>query len=672
MRPCVWGTEWPGARVVDGCSLPGYNTQTFGKESDMSTTTAIDTAQLLKNHFGFDTFREGQQEVIGHLMAGDSAAAVFPTGGGKSLCYQLPALGLSGLTLVVSPLIALMKDQIDALQARGIAAERLDSSLSAAEYSGVVQGVRSGTLRLLYVAPERFANERFREMITQATVSLFAVDEAHCISEWGHNFRPDYLKLARFAQECGAERILALTATAPPNVLEDICREFSISENRAVRTDFYRSNLRLLTSATSADERDELLASRLAQRPKGATIVYVTQQKTAERVAKFLRENGLDARHYHAGLKSDERTASQDWFIHGEQAIMVATIAFGMGIDKSDIRYIYHYNLSKSIENYAQEIGRAGRDGQEAICETLVVPADMRTLENFVFGDTPTSAAVHSLVADVFSRGPELGLSFYGLAAQHDIRELVVRTLITYLELEGYLEGGTPYYAQYRFKPLTSSAEILGRFQGDRREFLATLFRQAKSGRTWFSLDIDTCVAATKSDRQRVVRALDYLAEQGLIELSVAGVHHRFRVVKSPDVPALAQQLYDRTVGRQERELERLQTILRLMQHDGCQVSALGGYFGEPLPQNCGHCSWCENERPIQVQEADAPPIDPQVWAQLERLRDEHRDVLSEPQSVARFASGVSSPALTKAKLSRHPLFGSLADVPFVTILAKL
>jgi ATP-dependent DNA helicase RecQ len=215
----------------------------------------IDLTQALTTHFGFREFRAGQREVIEHLMAGRSAAAVFPTGGGKSICYQLPALALEGITLVVSPLIALMKDQIDALAARGIAAQRLDSTLSAEEYREVMQQVRAQSLKLIYVAPERFQNERFREAMKNVRVALFAVDEAHCISEWGHNFRPDYLKLVEFARQCRAERVLALTATATPKVLADICRAFAIQPQCAVRTGFYRPNLTIVATCVSAAER---------------------------------------------------------------------------------------------------------------------------------------------------------------------------------------------------------------------------------------------------------------------------------------------------------------------------------------------------------------------------------------------------------------------------------
>src|SRR5256714_12211015 len=353
------------------------------------TFDTVTPEELLADRFAFTTFRPGQQQVIDTLLAGRSALAVFPTGAGKSLCYQLPALMLDGVTVVVSPLIALMKDQIDLLARQGVDAARLDSSLDAAEARAVTNRLRDGSLKLLYVAPERFNNERFLAQLGEAKIALFAVDEAHCISEWGHNFRPDYLKLAARAREFRAERVLALTATATPAVVADICAGFGIEERDAVVTGFYRPNLTLLTTPARAAERDQLLIDRIQERPPGSTIVYVTLQRTAERVAKLLDS----ARPYHAGMSSEDRVATQEWWTASDRNVVVATIAFGMGIDKADVRYVYHYNLPKGLESYSQEIGRAGRDGEPSICELFACRDDVPTLENFAFGDTPTPEA---------------------------------------------------------------------------------------------------------------------------------------------------------------------------------------------------------------------------------------------------------------------------------------
>jgi ATP-dependent DNA helicase RecQ len=560
-----------------------------------------------------------------------------------------------------------MKDQIDQLKARGLAAERLDSTLDAAQGAVVMQAVRNGQLRLLYVAPERFNNERFREAMQRVRVSLFAIDEAHCISEWGHNFRPDYLKLARFAQQCRAERLLALTATATPAVLDDICRGFHIAPQCAVRTRFYRPNLTVLLTPMSADQRDAELHDRLASHRPGPTIVYVTLQRTAEQVAARLASDGFPARPYHAGMQDEDRASVQDWFLHADQAIVVATIAFGMGIDKANIRSIYHYNLPKSLENFTQEIGRAGRDGLPSTCEVFVCPDDLNALENFAYGDTPSSSAVASLLHEIFSCGEAFDVSLSELSGRHDIRPLVLRTLLTYLELDGYLEEGTPFYASYQFQPLATSAEILGRFEGQRRAFLTQLFRQAQKARKWFHIDLEQAAHAIGAPRERIVRALDYLEAQGLLQLQVAGVRQRFRRLARPqDLPGLAQRLEQRLQQRETREIERLHEVLQLAGHNGCQVSRLGAHFGEPLERPCGHCSWCMHGRqPVRLLPRPNPPIADHIWQEAMAVQRDHSEALPDALALARFLCGLTSPKLTRARLGAHRLFGAFSNVPF-------
>lgn len=623
--------------------------------------------QCLQSRFGFEQFLPGQRQVMEHLLAGRSAAAVFPTGAGKSLCYQLPALLLDGVTLVVSPLIALMKDQIDSLTNRGIAAARIDSTLSVEEYRSVVGQMRSGSLRMLYVAPERFQNERFREMLERTRVALFAVDEAHCISEWGHNFRPDYLKLVEFARRCRAERLLALTATATPKVLADICQSFGIQNECAVRNSSYRENLTIRTTPVDAASRDDILGERLRRRPAGPTIVYVTLQRTAEELAAKLSSRGFTARAYHAGLEDDHRSEVQDWFMQCQSGIVVATIAFGMGIDKGGIRYVYHYNLPKSLENYSQEIGRSGRDGKPATCEMFVCVEDLNQLENFAYGDTPTREAVERLVEEVFAQGPDIDVSYYELSARCDIRQLVVRTLLTYLELDGYISGGTPYYSVYRFQPLRSSQEILAEFDGERREFLEKLLRQVQKAKTWFSIDVDRAAQNLGATRDRVVRALDYLAERGWVDLRAEGTRNRYREMKSPaDRLVLARQLHDRTVERERQEIARLGQVLELADRPDCQVVALCRHFGESRSQPCGHCTRC-----LEPTNAPRPAprpkriVDASIVEKAKHLRKQFPIPLSDPVAMARFLCGISSPALTRAKLTSHALFASLDGYPF-------
>ena len=639
----------------------------------VSSCVTDEPLSLLERRFGFSEFLPGQRRVIDALLAGHSAAAVFPTAGGKSICYQLPALALDGLTLVVSPLVALMKDQIDALLARGIRARRLDSTLSADEYRGVVQALRTGELQLLYVAPERFNNERFRGMVENLHISLFAVDEAHCISEWGHNFRPDYLKLARFVRECGAERVLALTATATSEVLRDVCRSFEIAPEHAVRTPFYRANLRLLATLVEASEREAKLETKLEERPPGATIVYVTLQRTAEQLCDRLVAAGLEARAYHAGMEGDDRAAVQDWFFASDAAIVVATIAFGMGIDKPDIRYVYHFNLPKSLEGYAQEIGRAGRDGAAAVCEMLVCEDDLNTLENFAYGDTPSGAAIERLLDELFELGENFDVSLHQLSASCDIRLLVVRTLLTYLELDGYLEGGTPVYSVYQFQPQMSSKEILSEFEGEYRHFLESVFRRSKKGRTWFTVDVDEVARDLGAPRARLVLALDALHERGMLEVRATGVRHRYRRVREPDSRAeLVESLRERVVRREGAEVGRLADVINWVRLDRCQVRALGARFEDEAGQPCGHCSWCEGGPVAREVPVRAPAKIPDgVWEEVLAFRGEYEKALGEPRALARFLCGVGSPWLTRARLPSHRLFGRLREVRFSEVLER-
>jgi len=628
--------------------------------------------QLLKQHFGFDTFRPGQREVIDAILNKGAALAVFPTGGGKSLCYQLPALAFDGVTMVVSPLIALMKDQIDFLQSHNIAAERLDSSLGADETRRVTDQIRSGELRLLYVAPERFNNERFLSMIKQAKISLFAVDEAHCISEWGHNFRPDYLKIAETARAVGAERVLALTATATPDVVLDIRRAFDIDESAAVVTGFYRKNLMLATTPVTYSERDNVLIKRLQSRTPGPTIVYVTLQKTAERVADRLAGAGFEAKAYHAGMESDDRHAVQDWWMSSASRIVVATIAFGMGIDKADVRYVYHYNMPKSLESYSQEIGRAGRDDKSSTVEMLACADDLTTLENFVYGDTPTRESLRGLVDELLSKGDEFDVGQIDLSFRHDIRMLVLRTALTYLELLGVLRQGTPFYAGYEFRPIKELKSILSLFSGEPGQLVRDIFAKSKHGTKWLSIDPDDMALRLDKPRGRIVRALEYLEQNGWIEMRASDLRHRYyRLPGKHDVDLLASELSARYLRREQADQARLSQVVDLVQHDGCQTNFLVAHFGEHRSEPCGHCTYCRTgvvrELPPAQKKLEVPgDIDIEA---LRQLRAKHPRALGLPRQAARFLCGLSSPAVGRARLGRNTLFGALEEAHFGDVL---
>ncbi|CAM3834405.1 DNA helicase RecQ [Alkalicoccus chagannorensis] len=336
-----------------------------------------EAAQKLKEHFGYESFRDGQEALLDRVFHNTNTMGIMPTGGGKSITYQIPSLLLPGITLVISPLISLMKDQVDELKEAGIHATFINSSLSAAETQSRLESVRIGVYKLVFVAPERLEAPSFLRMLKQCPVSLLAVDEAHCLSQWGHDFRPSYRRIPGLIEELPSDPVvLALTATATPTVTEDICASLGIAEKHVVKTGFARDNLSFFVE--KGVDRDRYLIDYISRDPASSGIIYCATRKEVERVYAMLLKKGISIGRYHGGMEPEERRAAQEAFVYEETNIIVATNAFGMGINKSNVRFILHQNMPRTVESYYQEAGRAGRDGGPSDCILLFSPQDVQ------------------------------------------------------------------------------------------------------------------------------------------------------------------------------------------------------------------------------------------------------------------------------------------------------
>lgn len=387
----------------------------------------MDRNRILKSYYGFDTFKEGQAEVIDSIMAGRDVMCIMPTGAGKSVCYQIPALMQNGTTLVVSPLISLMKDQVSALSQMDIKAAYINSSMTSQEYGRTLSAMSRGLYRIVYVAPERLHSETFAEICREIDIPFIAVDEAHCISQWGQDFRPSYLRIAEFVRELPGRPVIgAFTATATPDVKEDIKTLLELDEPFCITTSFDRPNLSF--TVIHPDNKERQLLKTLAKRRGQTGIIYCTKRKDVESVCELLESRGFEATRYHAGLSDEERIANQDDFIYDRRKIMVATNAFGMGIDKSDVSFVIHYSMPKNIESYYQEAGRAGRDGSRADCILFYSPGDVNTIKFFIENPAQNDELSDDEIAEIKEKDYERLRQMVFFSTTRDcLREFILR-----------------------------------------------------------------------------------------------------------------------------------------------------------------------------------------------------------------------------------------------------
>ncbi|EGX95334.1 ATP-dependent DNA helicase recQ [Cordyceps militaris CM01] len=646
--------------------------------------------KLLTETFGYKAFRHEQAGAIQRLLAGDNTLTVFPTGAGKSLCYQIPAIafeqldlksgskapGEHGVSIVVSPLIALMKDQVDALRRRNLPADCIDSTKTWEQLQEIYAGLRQGKLRLLYCAPERLNNEGFVETMrhVRGGVRLLAVDEAHCVSEWGHSFRPEYLKVARFAKEINAERVVCLTATATPKVIKDICDTFAIQPEGVFRTTLYRPNLNLHVKAAKTKQDKYPLIFQFLNAHPGPTLVYVTLQQQALSMAADLRKEGYDAEAFHAGLNVEVKTKIQDRFLANKVRIVVATIAFGMGIDKPDIRNIIHFDLSSTVEEYCQQIGRAGRDGKTSNCMYYICPDDWYIRENFARGDLPSPQSLKAFLTDIFRQenvsiplGGNFKTSHYVQSREFDIRTNTLATVYAALELQfGLIRAITPEYSEYKFVPTNV---YFGRMSNEKAPESQAIYAGAVKKQKFHYVDVNSIVSKTGIRRADIVRKLTDLNDSGVIELKAGGLEQKYRILQrlpssSKEIDELVDRLHADLSRREEDALRRTAQVEALVTGDQCLALALAQHFGMGLPDGkakCGHCTHCLTGRRTVMPPRPKKTTDMAGIAKILAACD----VRDDPRFLARIAFGIKSPRVTKLKMDKQAVFMSLADHDF-------
>ncbi len=554
---------------------------------------------LLKTYYGFASFRPGQAEAIDYILAGESVVVIMPTGGGKSLCYQLPALALDGVTIVISPLISLMKDQVDSLNKLGVPATFINSSLSPLEAEKRLTDVRAGKYKLLYIAPERFYQTAFTETMINLPVKLFAVDEAHCISQWGHDFRPSYLKLKEAIGACGNPPVMALTATATPEVREDIIKQLGLVQPRVIVTGFARPNLQFGVVQASENQKPQLVLDALSSVPEAPGIIYVGTRSRADNLLQILLEENIEAVSYHAGMDAADRRWVQEKFMNGEVRVIVATNAFGLGIDKPDIRFVIHYDMPGTIEAYYQESGRAGRDGKPSFCLLLYNRRDWRLQEFFIKGDNPPPETILEIYEILTNYESDTVLITYAELAEmlsESVPEMAIGTALKILEREGYIrrarERSGQAFLKLRREP-EFVAEILSPRAIKQKELFSKLINRfrAELQRGW-SVNLEEVADILETKKESLARLIRKLAASDLLEYEPPFSGTEIQILKRvpKEEVKIDHQALREKLNRAYHKLEQMESYVF---HFGCRQKFILDYFGESGTRICGRCDNC-------------------------------------------------------------------------------
>lgn len=562
--------------------------------------------ELLKIHFNYDFFRPGQEQAIDKILRKENVIVVLPTGGGKSLIFQLTALVLEGVTIVISPLIALMKDQVDSLEKVGIPSTFINSSISPEEASKRLEKAKSGYFKLIYIAPERFYNQIFLAELRNIKVSLFAIDEAHCISQWGHDFRPSYLRLKEAIKLTGSPTVVALTATATPEVREDIIKQLGFNDSSLVITGFSRPNLQFAVIPSTNGQKIENILNFLVTNPDlGSGIIYTGTRGKADELVKILIDNDIKAVAYHAGMDANSREWVQERFMGGEAQVVVATNAFGLGINKTDIRFVIHHDLPGTIESYYQEAGRAGRDGLPSFCLLFYNQQDRYLREFFIKGDNPHPKIIIEIY-DFLVRRAELEIDYhssllvtYSEIAQNlseSIPEMAIGTSLKILEREGYInrpnEKSSNSFLKTN-KPLVEIIELISSKAKSQKEIIEKLSNkyEAELNDGW-DFSAEEVAVTLKVKKDSLIRVIKKMAENDWFIYKPPFRGTEIKLLKLVE-PEDLQLNFKALEEKASRSYEKLDEMEGYVYHAGCRQEYILNYFGDKEAKACGKCDSC-------------------------------------------------------------------------------
>lgn len=609
-----------------------------------------DEVKVLRR-FGKRSLRPGQAELIQRAVEGKSVLGVLPTGYGKSLCYQAAALLRGGTSVVVSPLLALMREQVEYMCSIGAHAARYDSTLTPEERVSLLTDLAAGKLQLLYVAPESLESPVLNEALSHAPLQIFVVDEAHCISQWGHSFRPDYLRLPAWAATRQFACTMAFTATATPRVKEDLCRAFGISKCCVVEVSPCRANI--MRRVMCSDSPEETLGQYLRVPSNRPCIVYTRTRKKAEELATVLTKQwGIPAACYHAGLPTELREKLQDAFLANKPDVLVATIAFGMGIDKPDVRSVVHVGMPASPEAYLQESGRAGRDGLPASSLVLLSGADRVSARNRIYAAMPDTEGVLRCVRWLLPTSPRV-VSLWELGVTCDVPEDVPQRVLELLVARKAVCVESQGYKYYKVRPLFSLMSILRGRDAKESSRLRWLDEHREG-------EVENAAFAWECSFAEAVEQLTECERAG--EWKLAFRQRALCLVpgeNDADSAAVADELNALYTARRDSELGRLAALEDMLTAPTCLNNLLELYFtGRPLRKPCGHCPACcgEVSQLPPTPESEELPVDAV-------LPDFDRDA-----QRRRFLAGVASPSLLARRLYTHPLYGFLSNTPWESI----